>query len=184
MARVRRPGTIWSVAVALVVGTASLTAAATPTLGEPATVRDRAQRLDPTYEPELTPEERVVHEMVTLVNVERARRGLAAYRLDDLIGAAARAHAADMAANRRMQHAGSDGSDGGTRLDRAGYVWAAWGENIGAGFGDPRSLLDSWMRSSVHRANVLGDYTDVGVGAVASADGVPYWTLLVALAPY
>lgn len=165
-------------------GTASLAVAASPVLQTPASVFDRAQRLNPTFEEELTPEERATVEMVTMINVERGSRGLPFLRLDDRMTRAALAHAADMAANRRMQHLGTDGSDGGMRLTEEGYVWSSWGENIGAGFVDPRTLFTSWMNSDTHRFNLLGDFTDIGVGAVATPDGVPYWALLVARSPY
>jgi uncharacterized protein YkwD len=166
----------------LVLGTASLSVAASPAISGPARVDDRAQRVAPTFDAELTPEQRAVVEMVTLVNIERGNRGLPVLRLDDRASAAARAHAADMASMRLMQHVGSDGSDGGIRLTRAGYAWSSWGENIGAGFVDPGTLFTAWMNSEGHRANLLGDFTDVGVGVVATADGVPYWSLLVARA--
>ena len=162
------------------VGTASLAVAASPDISAPAQVHDRAQRATPAPDAALTPEQRAVVEMATLVNVERGERGLPLLRLDERASAAARAHAADMATMRLMQHVGSDGSDGGDRLARAGFAWSAWGENIAAGFVDPRTLLAAWMNSEGHRANLLGDFTDVGVGVVATADGVPYWSLLVA----
>ena len=168
----------------LVLGTASLTVAASSTIHQPARVADRAHRLTPTFEPELTPEQRAIVELADLINIERGRRGLPFLRLDDRVSAAARAHAADMATVRRMQHLGSDGSDGGARLTRAGYGWTIWGENIGAGFLDPTTLFTSWMKSSDHRSNLLGDFSEIGIGVVATPDGVPYWSLLVARAPY
>jgi uncharacterized protein YkwD len=175
---------MWVLASGLVVGTASLAAAASSTIARPAEVADRALRLSPTFEPDLTPGQRVVAEMVALVNIERGRRGLPFLRLDDQLSAAARVHAADMASMRRMQHVGSDGSDGGIRLSRTGFVWSSWGENIGAGFTDPAVLFESWLNSPDHRANLLGDFTEIGVGVVATSDGVPYWALLVAGSRY
>lgn len=179
----RGRGISWAVVAGLVIGTATLTVAASPSLQVPARVGDRAQRLSPTNEHELSPEARAIVEMVALVNHARAERGLAPLTLDDRASAAARAHAADMAAMGSMQHVGSDGSDGGDRLDRAGFAWTSWGENIAAGFLDPATLLTGWMNSGPHRANLLGAFTTVGVGVVATADGVPYWSLLVATAP-
>lgn len=167
----------------LVVGTASFSAAASPTLWAPAQVADRAQRLSPSFEPELTPEERAIVELVDLVNLERSARGLQRLRLDDRATAAARAHAAEMASTGTMQHAGVDGSDGGVRLTRAGFDWVAWGENLGAGFYDPDTLVSAWMGSAFHRDNLLGPFTAIGVGVVARADGAPYWSVLVARSP-
>jgi uncharacterized protein YkwD len=174
--------TLWTVTIVLVMGTASLSAAASSDISAPARVADRAQRLTPTLEAELSPEQRVIVEMAARINIERGNRGLPSLRIDDRASAAAQAHAADMASMGRMQHLGTDGSDGGVRLTRAGFVWSAWGENLGAGFLDPDPLVAAWMDSDGHRANLLGDFTDVGVGVALTADGVPYWALLVARA--
>jgi uncharacterized protein YkwD len=179
----RGRGAWWAATAGLVVGTASLSAAASSSIPGAGRVADRAERLNLSYGPELTPEQRTVVELVGLVNIERGIRGLPSLRLDDRASAAARAHAAEMASLRRLQHVGLDGSDGGVRLGRAGFVWSAWGENIGAGFGDPGTLVGAWMDSTNHRANLVGEFTDIGVGVVATADGVPYWSLLVARAP-
>lgn len=168
----------------VVLGTTSLAVASSATIDQPARVGDRAQRLAPTFEPEFTPEQRAIAEMVDLINIERGHRGLPFLQLDDRMSTAARAHAADMAALRRMQHLGSDGSDGGLRLTRAGFVWISWGENLGAGFVDPATLFTSWMNSESHRTNVLGDFSEIGIGVVATVDNVPYWSLLVASSPY
>lgn len=179
----RRGATIWLATSVAVLGVASI-AAASSSIEQPARVDDRALRLSPTLEPELTPEERAIVELVTYVNIERGNRGLPFLLLDEQASAAARGHAAEMAATRRMRHLGADGSDGGIRLTRSGYEWESWGENIGAGFQDPLTLVTSWMNSRDHRFNLLGDFTDIGVGVVATPDGVPYWSLLVARRPY
>lgn len=174
---------MWLLGGVMALATASLSSAATSRIDGAADVGDRAERLTLSYEEDLTPEERAVTEMVTLVNIERGNRGLPFLHVDDQVEAAALAHAADMAAMRQMRHLGSDGSDAGVRLERAGYVWTAWGENIGAGFLDPAPLVAAWLSSPEHRKHLLGDFQHIGVGAVATADGVPYWSLVVANAP-
>jgi uncharacterized protein YkwD len=167
--------------VALVaLGGASLTYAAVGQIDRPAAVDSAAVRIDPPDDAGLTPEQRAAFAMVELVNAERSRRGLRVLTWDDRVGAAAAAHAADMAAHRRMGHEGSDGSDAGDRLRRAGFDWTTWGENVGAGFTTAPPLFDAWMGSPGHRAHLLGDFRYVGVGAVAAVDGTPYWALVVA----
>lgn len=82
---------------------------------------------------------------------------------------------------RQMTHTGSDGSDAGTRISRAGYAAGTWGENVAAGFGSADSVVEGWMNSSGHRANILnGAYTQIGVAVAYSADGTPYWTMVLA----
>ena len=177
-----RRATFWSATVGIAFGATSLVLAASTSIDAPATVFDRAERML-SAQPDLTPEDRAIVEMVTLINIERGTRGLPFVHVDDRVVAAAHTHAADMAAMRQMQHLGSDGSDGGTRLTRAGYEWSLWAENIGAGFYDPKTLFDTWMNSAGHRSNMLGDFAAVGVGVVATPEGVPYWSLLLARAP-
>jgi uncharacterized protein YkwD len=170
---------MWALAAGLLVGMASLAVAASASIA-PASVSDRAWRVSPPDEPPLDPSQRAAADMIALVNVERGERGLPFVYPDPRVAAAAEAHAGDMAANRRMQHSGSDGSDAGLRLQRAGYAWSDWGENIGAGFVEPKALFDAWMNSPAHREHLIGDFRDIGVGAAATPDGVVYWSLVVA----
>lgn len=115
--------------------------------------------------------------VVTLANRERASRGLAPVAWHPAVAAAAQAHSADMAEHRRMSHTGSDGSDAGDRLRRAGFDWTSWGENIAAGFDDPAQVFAAWMASPGHRRQILGDFQYIGVAAVPGPDGRLYWTM-------
>lgn len=118
--------------------------------------------------------------VVTLLNTERARRGLAPYADQPQVAAAAQAHSADMAAHRNMSHTGSDGSNAGDRLTANGFTWRAWGENIAAGQPTAQDVVTAWINSTGHRPQMLGSYSYVGVGVAAAADGTLYWTLVVA----
>jgi uncharacterized protein YkwD len=120
--------------------------------------------------------------LVDLANAARAAEGLAPLAWNDLVAAAATAHSLDMAATESMNHAGSDGSDGGDRLTAQGFRWTAWGENIAAGFTETEPLFDAWMASSGHRRQILGDYRYIGLGVGTSPSGTHYWTLVVASA--
>lgn len=113
------------------------------------------------------------------VNAERARLGLPALAWSAGAAAAAQAHAADMAAHDRLQHAGSDGSNAGTRLQRAGVPPTAWAENIAAGYRDAAAVAAAWMASPGHRVNMVGSYRSAGIGVAASASGTPYWVLVL-----
>ena len=122
----------------------------------------------------------LAQQMFDKINAERRSRGLAAYLPNAQIIAAAQGHSNDMAARSTMTHTGSDGSNGGQRITRAGFVWGAWGENVAAGFGDPNVLYDAWYDSSGHRGQLLGNYRYAGVGVAANGQGALYWTLDVA----
>ena len=89
------------------------------------------------------------------VNAERAAKGRAALVYDTRLEAAARAHGQDMAANGFFDHQGSDGSDIGVRLARAGYQGCFGAENIAMGHRSLDAVMAGWMGSRGHRANIL-----------------------------
>ena len=68
----------------------------------------------------------------------------------------------------------------GDRIARAGGGFSRWGENVAAGYGSASSVIDAWMGSSGHRANILNPgFTHVGVAVAYSASGTPYWTMVL-----
>ncbi|MEU7917149.1 CAP domain-containing protein [Micromonospora zamorensis] len=118
-------------------------------------------------------------EVVNLVNAERAKAGCKALSIDDKLMTAAQKHSQDQADHQKMSHTGSDGSNAGTRLDRVGYTWRTYGENVAWNQKTPAAVMDAWMNSSGHRANILNcAFTEIGVG-IASSNG-PYWTQVFA----
>ena len=119
-------------------------------------------------------------EVVALLNAERARRGLAPIEIHPLVVEAAAIHSSDQAATRTMSHTGSDGSNTGDRLERVGFNWRGWGENVGAGHRTAAVIFDGWMNSDGHRRNMLNDYRYIGVAVENSSDGTRYWTMVLA----
>ncbi|MBQ0895829.1 hypothetical protein KBX37_22485 [Micromonospora sp. U56] len=118
-------------------------------------------------------------QVVDLVNAERAKAGCGKVSIDDKLMLAAQRHSQDQADHQNMSHTGSDGSDAGDRIDRVGYTWRTYGENVAWNQKTPAAVMDAWMNSSGHRANILNcAFTEIGVG-VASSNG-PYWTQVFA----
>ncbi|MER7456184.1 CAP domain-containing protein [Micromonospora sp. NPDC126480] len=118
-------------------------------------------------------------EVVNLVNAERAKAGCGALSIDDKLMTAAQRHSQDQADHQNMSHTGSDGSDPGDRINRVGYQWRTYGENVAWNQKTPAAVMDAWMNSSGHRANILNcAFTEIGVG-IASSNG-PYWTQVFA----
>ncbi|QDY11496.1 hypothetical protein FJK98_07300 [Micromonospora sp. HM134] len=114
-------------------------------------------------------------QVVDLVNAERAKAGCAAVTVNAKLTLAAQQHSQDQADHETMTHTGSDGSNAGQRLDRAGYTWRTYGENVAWNQQTPAAVMQAWMNSSGHRANILNcAFTEIGVG-VANGNG-PYWT--------
>jgi uncharacterized protein YkwD len=111
-------------------------------------------------------------EVLRLVNVERARYGRSPLRNDPKLAKAARQRSIDQAADERMSH------DGWTATIRAyGYTGGALGENIAYGYGSPSAVVNAWIASDGHHANMLNGYRDSGVGCVISAQRHRiYWT--------
>lgn len=117
------------------------------------------------------------------VNRVRESRGLPAVAPDVRLGAAAQTHAQDMARTGRMTHVGSAGDTLEDRLRASGYAYVQVAENIAAGQPGPQDLIDDWMASPGHRANMLDpEATQIGVGyAFRSNDPYGhYWTLVLA----
>jgi hypothetical protein len=93
--------------------------------------------------------------------------------------AAASLHALDMAARGELTHDGSDGSDSGERMTRAGYSWQIAGENVAAGQPDAEAVVASWLDSPGHCATLMdARYTETGVAFALAPGKNPsvYWT--------
>jgi uncharacterized protein YkwD len=111
-----------------------------------------------------------------LINAQRTAGGLKPLAADSRLQAAARAYARDMVDRSFFDHVSPGG---GTMIDRLhGAGWApagAWsaGENIAWGSGDlgtPARIVDAWMHSAGHRANILSPaFTQIGLGIAAGA---------------
>ncbi|WP_217140287.1 CAP domain-containing protein [Streptomyces sp. AC627_RSS907] len=119
-----------------------------------------------------SPEARVL----ALVNEERAAAGCSPVTANDRLTRAADEYSDVMAGSGVLSHTGPDGSTMASRVEAAGYQWSAVGENIAQGQSDAASVMDSWMNSAGHRANILNcSFKELGVG-VHFGDGGPWWT--------
>jgi uncharacterized protein YkwD len=121
----------------------------------------------------------VEQEITELVNMEREIENLHPLVWDDALGAAARGHSADMAQFNYFSHTSLDGRLFHQRITAAGYAYSTCGENIAAGYSNAQAVMNGWMNSPGHRANILGSgFCDIGVGyAYGSASTYGhYWT--------
>lgn len=107
----------------------------------------------------------VAAETIRLVNIQRARRGLGPLTADPKLTAAARFHAEYMAKNDCFDHTCRGGPTFIERIGKAGYPYRAAAENIAAGMASPAEIVEAWMTSKGHRANILNpDVDEAGVG--------------------
>jgi hypothetical protein len=117
--------------------------------------------------------------VIDLVNAERAAEGLHPLNLDPNLATAARNHSEDMGLQDYFSHTSIDGRTVPERITAAGYFYNTYGENIAAGQPTPEDVIDAWMASSGHRANILNsNFCDIGVGYAYLAGSTyrHYWT--------
>lgn len=115
------------------------------------------------------------NEVLALVNEERAKVGCSPVRFDASLAKLAGDFSADMATRGFFSHTDPDGDTPWDRARQAG-VQNLGGENIARGQADAAAVMDAWMNSDGHRANILNcDYTRLGVG-VQTGSGGPWWT--------
>lgn len=114
-------------------------------------------------------------QVVTLVNAHRVQLGLVPLVLSPTLTATAEWKARNMAAYGYMDHddPAPDARTANERVAACGYPAAAWGENIASGYATAQAVVDGWLASPQHRANIeRPDYRATGVGAA----GAPtYW---------
>ena len=117
------------------------------------------------------------NEVVRLVNEERAKAGLPALTVDRGAASAAQVRAKEI--ERSFSHTRPDGSSFNSARTEAGVNFRGAGENIAYGQNSPEKVMEGWMNSSGHRANILNSsYTSIGVGHYQNTSGVNYWTQL------
>ena len=115
-------------------------------------------------------------QVTTLVNQQRTANGCAALRTDTRLHTAAVNHSADMAAHNYFSHTGLNGSTFVTRVKATCYA-SPGGENIAWGWRTANDVMNAWMTSAPHKANILNcSFKAIGVGVARKADGTPYWT--------
>ncbi len=116
------------------------------------------------------------NKVVEITNQERAEAGCGPVKVNTKLATAARLHSRDQAEHNKMSHTGSDGSSPWQRSERAGYTNAI-GENVAMGYRTPAAVMDGWMNSDGHRANILNcSAKAIGVGLAYASNGTPYWT--------
>lgn len=116
-------------------------------------------------------------QVVELTNAQRAANGCGALTVNTTLTSVAQAHSADMAANNYFDHTDKQGNDPFARMRAAGYSFSYAGENIAAGQQTPAAVMDAWMNSPGHRANILNcHFTEIGVGYATGGSYGKYWT--------
>jgi uncharacterized protein YkwD len=121
----------------------------------------------------ITGVESVVAEVVALTNRARLENGCDVMLTSSpLLDRAAQGHSEDMAQRGYFDHISPDGTGPAERLAAVGYHWSRYGENIAAGYTSPAQVVEGWMNSPGHRANILNcEFRELGVGYTDTVTG-------------
>lgn len=116
-------------------------------------------------------------EVVRLVNIERAKYGIAPVAEDVRYQVCADIRAEEL--TRYFSHTRPDGRDCASVLADYGVRYRHMGENAAMGHDTPADVVAGWMTSDGHRANLLDSrYNHLAVGCRQGADGELYWIQL------
>lgn len=115
-------------------------------------------------------------QVASLTNSERRSAGLGSLTLDSQLSKLARMKAEDMAKNGYFSHTSPTYGSAFDMMKKYGVSYRTAGENIAKGQKTPEAVMNGWMNSSGHRANILSSaYTHIGVGYAKDSNGNTYW---------
>jgi len=114
------------------------------------------------------------NEVIRLVNEQRAKNGLKSLTANWELSRVARYKSQDMVDNRYFSHTSPTYGTPFQMIKSFGISFRTAGENIAYGQRTPQAVVNAWMNSNGHRANILNaSYTQIGVGYVANGH---HWT--------
>ncbi len=165
-----RGDSMWRIAVKYQVGLSEIKAA-NPQITNPDLIYPGQVLTIPTTDSLVLSYER---EVVRLVNEIRVQRGLRELTYNWELSRVARYKSQDMKDNRYFSHTSPVYGTPFRMMKSFGITYRSAGENIARGQKSPQAVVDAWMNSSGHRANILStSFTQIGVGYVADGN---YWT--------
>ena len=122
-------------------------------------------------------EDQYVSRIVELVNEQRTKAGLGKVTLDNTLKDAAMTRAKETVTS--FSHTRPNGTSFSTVLSQYNISYRGCGENIAWGQNSPEEVMNGWMNSSGHRANILNaNYKKIGVGYYKAPNGRKYWSQL------
>lgn len=162
--------TMWKVAVKYKVGVSEIIAA-NPQFSNPNMIYPGNILNIPLADSSVTAYE---SQVITLVNQARASNGLAPLTANWELSRIARYKSQDMADKGYFSHTSPTYGTPFEMIRAFGLSYHTAGENIARGYSSPESVMKGWMNSTGHRENILGNYTQIGVGYVSNGN---YWTM-------
>ncbi len=120
-----------------------------------------------------TPQEESKKEIFELINIERVNEGLTPLEIDKTSVFFAEQHTTYMAQNKAISHDNFDHrAQRISNKEEATYI----GENVARTTGTNSFLVGNWMKSKLHKKEILGDYTHTAIGIAEDENGVIYYT--------
>ena len=124
-------------------------------------------------------------DVIDCINKERQKACLPALIRNDLLMQTAHQHAEFMDKKQTLSHQGANGSSFDQRIHGVGYNFSTAAENIALGAVSATGVVQMWMESPPHRANILNNkVTEVGIGISPALPDTPdvsrYWSLTLA----
>ena len=170
--KVVRGDTMWKLAVQYQVGTSEIIQA-NPQVTDPDLIYPGQILQIPQLESTVSSYE---SEVIRLVNEIRQQNGLRPLAANWELSRVARYKSQDMRDNGYFSHNSPTYGTPFQMLSAFGLSYRTAGENIAKGYASPQAVVNGWMNSSGHRANILNaSYTQIGVGYVSGGN---YWAQL------
>jgi uncharacterized YkwD family protein/spore coat assembly protein SafA len=168
-----QPGdTLWKISVRYQVGLSEIIEA-NPQFPNPNLIYPGQK----VYVPILDNVKQIENEVVRLTNEQRAKYGLPPLKMDWQLARVARYKSADMRDKNYFQHNSPTYGSPFTMMRNFGIQYRTAGENIAAGQRTPQEVVNAWMNSPGHRANILNkNFTHIGVGYAKGGSYGHYWT--------
>ena len=167
---VAKGDTMWKLAVRYQIGTSEIIGA-NPQISNPNLIYPGQVLTIPQLDSSVTAFE---SEVIRLVNEIRAKNGLNALTANWELSRVARYKSQDMVDHRYFSHTSPTYGSPYQMMRAFGISFRTAGENIAYGYKPPQAVVNGWMNSSGHRANILNpSYTQIGVGYVSNGH---YWT--------
>ena len=168
-----QPGdTLWKIAVRYQVGISEIISA-NPQFKNPNLIYPGNKVTIPSFDATKSIENQVVQ----LTNQERAKNGLKALTQDWELSRVARYKSVDMRDKNYFSHTSPTYGSPFTMMKNFGISYRSAAENIAAGQTTAQEVVQAWMNSPGHRANILsGNYTHIGVGYAKGGSQRHYWT--------
>lgn len=119
----------------------------------------------------------IENQVLQLVNSERSKQGLQPLTLNWELSRVAKIKSQDMRDRNYFNHQSPTYGSPFNMMKNFGISYKSAGENIAAGQRSSQEVMNSWMNSSGHRANILSSsYTQLGIGYVTGGSYGTYWT--------